>query len=70
MAEKKYWVIAKVGNDKFVKYRVTNLVRFARFLDINFPGWRYFNVYKYQRDESGPKIASYTKNNRPFEPRF
>jgi hypothetical protein len=68
--EKKYWVIAKVGNDKFVKYRVTNLERFTDFLDKNFYDWRYFNVYEYKRDQTGEKIASFTKNNRPTKPRF
>lgn len=62
---KKYKVIAKVGNDKFVKYNVNNLLLFSRFLDKDFPDWRYFNVYAYTKDGSGNQIANYTKNRRP-----
>jgi hypothetical protein len=65
MTAKKYKVIAKVGNEKFVKYNVTNLVLFSKFLDQEFPDWRFFNVFAYTKDESGPQIANYTRNNRP-----
>jgi hypothetical protein len=65
MSQKKYKVIAKVGNDKFVKYNVNNLVLFAKFLDHQFPDWRFFNVYAYTKDDSGSQIANYTKNQRP-----
>jgi hypothetical protein len=62
---KKYKVIAKVGNDRFVKYNVNNLVQFASFLDRQFPDWRYFNVYTYTKDDSGEQVGNYTKNHRP-----
>ncbi len=62
---KKYKVIAKVGNDRFVKYNVNNLVQFASFLDRQFPDWRYFNVYTYTKDDSGEQVGNYTKNQRP-----
>ena len=62
---KKYKVIAKVGTEKFVKYNVTSLILFARFLDKSFPEWRFFNVYQYTKDGSGSQLASYTRNNRP-----
>jgi hypothetical protein len=63
---KKYKVIAKVGNDKFVKYSVNNLILFASFLDKNWPDWRYFNVFSWTRNDTGQKIASFTKNARPY----
>ena len=62
---KKYKVIAKVEADKFVKYNVNNLQLFTKFLDSNFPNWRYFNVYSYTKDGSGEQIANFTKNSRP-----
>jgi len=59
---KKYKVIAKVGNNKFVKYNVTNLIAFTKFLDAKFKDWRWFNVY----DKSSKKqLNNFTKNNRP-----
>lgn len=59
--QKKYKVIAKVSNDKFVKYHVNNLLSFTLFLDDKFKDWRYFNVF----NVNGEQIANYTKNNRP-----
>lgn len=60
---KVYRAIAKVGDDKFVKYRtVRNLISFATFLDENFSDWRYFNVFDKNTDQ---QIASYTKHKRP-----
>ena len=60
---KKYKVIAKVGNDKFVKYNCNDLKRFAEFLDKKFPDWRWFNVFC---KKSKNQIANFTKNNRPY----
>lgn len=62
---KKYKVIAKVSNDKFVKYNVNNLQKFAAFLDREFGGFRWFNVYKYQKNGKGEQLGSFTSNNRP-----
>jgi hypothetical protein len=62
---KKYIVTAKVGNEKFVKYRVNNLLLFSKFLDKSYPDWRFFNVFTYTKDGSGSQIANYTKNRRP-----
>lgn len=62
---KKYKVIAKVGNESFVKYNVNNLLMFAKFLDASFPDWRYFNVYEYTKEGNGTQIANYTTKNRP-----
>ena len=65
MNSKKYKVIAKVDNNKFVKYNVNNLVLFARFLDKKFQGWRWFNVYEYTKDSTGKQIGNFTNKNRP-----
>lgn len=63
--KKKYKVIAKVSNEKFVKYNVNNLILFTDFLDKNFSGWRWFNVYEYTKDGNGKQLGNYTINNRP-----
>lgn len=62
---KKYKVIAKVRGGKFVKYNVNNLLLFTAFLDREFGGFAYFNVYRYTKDSSGEQLASFTTNNRP-----
>ena len=68
MAKKKYKVIAKVGNDKFVKYNVNNLILFSKFLDNHFSGWRWFNVYEYRKDSTGLQVGNFTNKNRPLYP--
>lgn len=62
---KKYKIIAKIGNDKFVKYNVNNLVLFTEFLDKKFSDWRWFNVFEYTKNGSGTQLGSFTKNKRP-----
>lgn len=60
----KYTIIAKVDTVKFVKYRnVTSLKKFADFLDVRFPSWKYFNVFD---PVTGDQVSSYTKNERPL----
>jgi len=71
---KKYKVIVKVKNNPdgtahCVKYRVTDLIRFTRFLDIKWNGWKWFNVYSNTGVNKGDQLANFTKNNRP-ESRF
>lgn len=60
--EKKYTIIAKVTADRFVKYRCSDLLSLARFLDKSWPDWRWFNVFDKRTKE---QIANFTKNNRP-----
>lgn len=60
---KKYKVIAKVNDTKFVKYNVNNLLLFTDFLDKNFSDWRWFNVYA--KNESKEQIGNFTNKNRP-----
>lgn len=62
---KKYKVIVKANKEKFLKYNVNNLLLFTRFLDKEYPEWRWFNVFVYKKDSSGEQIASFTKSNRP-----
>lgn len=54
---KKYKVIVKVGNDTFLKYNVTSLSSFVRFLNSNHSTWRWFNYFDYK---SGVQVGSYT----------
>lgn len=61
-AEKKYTIIAKVGNEKFVKYRCSDLLSLVRFLDKSWPDWRWFNVFDKRTKE---QIANFTTKNRP-----
>lgn len=63
--KKKYRVIAKVSSDKFVKYNVNNLIKFTEFLDKEYSGWRWFNVYSYIKGEKGQQIANFTTLSRP-----
>jgi hypothetical protein len=65
--EKKYKVVAKIGNNengtaKCVKYNVNDLVKFAEFLDTKFPTWTWFNVYS---KETKLQIGNFTKFKRP-----
>ncbi len=62
---KKYKVIAKVTEDKFVRYNCNNLLSFTSFLDEKFKGWRWFNVYLYQRDGRGGQVGNFTNKDRP-----
>jgi len=62
MSEHKYRIIVKVDNDRFVKYRTSDLLSFTKFLDESWNGWRWFNVYDKKTDL---QIASFTNKNRP-----
>ncbi len=61
-SDNKYTCIVKVGNNTFLKYRLSDLLSFVKFLDQNHSEWRYFNVFDKLTKE---QIASFTKNNRP-----
>lgn len=61
----KYRCIVKVINsegDQFLKYRVNDLIKFCKFLDVKFPEWKWFNVYD---KKTGDQIGNFTINNRP-----
>lgn len=60
----KYNVIVKYSSDKYLKYIVTDLVLFTKFLDKKFKGWLYFNVYDYKTREH---LSSFQQTNRPIQ---
>jgi hypothetical protein len=59
---KKYTCIAKTGDDKFLKYRLNDLLKFTRFLDKQWPGWRWYNVFD---NRTKTQVANFTKRKRP-----
>lgn len=59
---KRYVVIAKVGNEKFIKHRTSNLLLYTNYLNKNWSDWRYFNVFD---KETKIQIANFTKNRIP-----
>jgi hypothetical protein len=72
---KLYACIAKVGNNpdgsaKCVKHRVSNLEKYALYLDGSFPDWRWFNVYSNVGQNKGNQLSSFTKNSRPGQARL
>lgn len=54
--------IVKADNTKFVRYHVTNLLSFKKFLDKKYPNWLYINVFN---KETRKQITSFTKNSPP-----
>lgn len=59
----RYNVIIKANADTFLKYRnVSDLLKLTYWLDVNWPGWRFFNVFD---SKSKNQIASFTNKNRP-----
>lgn len=63
---KKYICIVKVENKKFVRYHVNDLLSFTKFLDRQFDGWRWFNVFSNEKGSKGQQLCSFTKSNRPI----
>ena len=60
MAQKLFTIIVKVDATNFVKYRkVYQFDKMYVYLDANFPGWRWGNVF-YQKVQ----IGSFTNKNR------
>lgn len=59
---KKYTCIVKINNDKFLKYRVDNLISFTNYLDKNWKEWKYFNVFD---KKTKKQIANFTQSKRP-----
>jgi hypothetical protein len=62
---KKYKTITKVSADKFVTYNVNDLIKFTKFLDEKYTGWRWFNVHIYEKEGKGAQIGNFTNKNRP-----
>jgi hypothetical protein len=63
---KKYTCIVKAGPEKFVKYRLNDLMKFTMFLDRNWSGWRWFNVFD---NRTRLQVGSFTKNQKPASTR-
>jgi hypothetical protein len=58
-----YRVIIKVSADKFIKYRgVSRFNKLYAYLDTNFSGWRWGNVYNADKKQ----VGSFTTKNRPL----
>ena len=54
--------IVKIDDKKFVKYTVSNLLKFTAFIDRCYVNWRWFNVYD---KATSKQICSFTNRNRP-----
>lgn len=64
---RKYRCIVKVsanGQDTFLKYRTTDLMKFTLFLDSKHPAWKWYNVYD---KVSGDQVGSFTINSKPLK---
>lgn len=62
MSKHKYTCIVKKGDNEFLKYRLSNLIKFVKFLDEKHSNWRWFNVFDKETKE---QLASFTTKNRP-----
>jgi len=62
---KKYTCIVKSGPDKFLKYRLNDLVKFTSFLDDKWPDWRWFNVFD---NRTKTQVANFTRTSKPTHP--
>jgi len=61
--KRKFCIIAKVGNDFFVKYRCNDINNCLNFIQTKYPDFRYANIFnKVTRQQ----IHSYTKNKGLF----
>jgi hypothetical protein len=68
---KKYTAIVKICNNKdgsahCLKYRFNDLINFTKFLDKNWPEWKWYNVYSNIEQNKGIQLANFTKNCRPI----
>jgi hypothetical protein len=64
---KRYTCIVKAGPEKFLKYRLNDLIKFTAFLDRNWSEWRWFNVFD---NRSRLQVANFTKKERPASPKI
>lgn len=67
---KRYTAIVKInnrpdGSAHCIKYRFDNLLDFTRFLDKDWAGWKWFNVYLNRGINKGKQLANFTKYRRP-----
>ena len=69
---KKYVAIVKTGNNAYgaahcVKYRFNDLIKFTEFLDSNWQGWKWFNVYSNRGKNKRQQVANFTNKQRPLK---
>ncbi len=64
---KKYTCIVKAGPQKFVKYRLNDLVKFTSFLDRNWSTWTWYNVFD---NRTRMQVGNFTKYQKPVAPRI
>lgn len=67
---KRYIAIIKIRNNPdgtayCVKYRFNDLMKFTEFLDRNWTGWKWFNVFSNRGNNKGMQVASFTNKKRP-----
>lgn len=67
---KRYTAIVKIknkpdGSAHCLKYRFDNLLNFTKFLDENWDGWKWYNVYSNTGINKGKQLANFTKYKRP-----
>lgn len=67
---KRYIAIVKIGNKPdgsalCLKYRVSNLLSFTKFLDERWIGWKWYNLYSNIGINKGQQLANFTKYKRP-----
>lgn len=63
----KYCVISKVGNNHFVKYNTSDLIKFYDFIISKYSDYRYSNVYC---KNSRLQVGTLSVKRRPTERRF
>ncbi len=54
--------IVKISAKDFHKYHVRNLLKFTAWLDVKFPGWKWYNVYD---KKTKNQIGNFTNKQRP-----
>ena len=64
---KKYTCIVKTGPQKFVKYRLNDLVKFTSFLDRSCSTWTWFNVFD---NRTRLQVGNFIKYQKTAAPRI
>jgi len=67
---KRYIAIVKIRNNPdgsayCVKYRFNDLLKFTRFLDKVWSGWKWFNVFANIQPGKATQLGSFTNKRRP-----
>jgi hypothetical protein len=60
---KLYLIWVKVLDGKMKSWRTNDLLKFTDFLDKEWRGWRFFNVYS---NQTGTELGRFQNNNRPM----